>query len=276
MAKKNLHTKRGLSVDYSSNNTYSYQTHFQHYNRRFTSGAGSAGSMSEVRSERLSGSDLSSIGSLGRSHSVTLYDVYPTNAAVPPDLPLHGQSHNYMADAALRSVERSPYLLEKDLPGGMGMTRSGSRPDSVDDLRDDVHADLLMSGAKSASDRLYADRFSYSIVPASLPPHHHHQHTISHGQHHHQQHQQHTPPSGLLVNSLSSQSLVTNDDYGLLPRLTSSQSFGPGLTSPPASTIPSGVSSPYMRTALNSYTSEEDLKTLFGPSTPGLSLHPQR
>jgi hypothetical protein len=35
MAKKNLHTKRGLSIDYASTNSYSYTTHVSHYQRRY-------------------------------------------------------------------------------------------------------------------------------------------------------------------------------------------------------------------------------------------------
>jgi len=35
MAKKNLHTKRGLSIDYASTNNYSYTTHVSHYQRRY-------------------------------------------------------------------------------------------------------------------------------------------------------------------------------------------------------------------------------------------------
>lgn len=247
MAKKNLHTKRGLSVDYSSNNVYSYQTHVQHYNRRFGNPAAVASSaLQDPRGDRIQGPDFAALSmpAHGRVHAA-IFDYYPT--ATPPDLPLHGHA---------QGMDRSPYLLDKEVPGTMGLSRSTSRLETtLEDLRENPHIDLLI-GSK---DRAYSDRFSYNIVPG----HHHHHHNSS--------------PS-LMISSHSTQSLGSADDYALLPRLPSSQTLGggPHITSPPSSSLPSGVSSPYMRTALNSYTSEEDLKALFGTTQAALNLTTQR
>jgi hypothetical protein len=134
--------------------------------------------------------------------------------------------------------------------------RSLSRLDSIEDFRDDLQMDALVGAEKMAQDRLYPDRFSYNIVPAASSHHHQHQHS--------------SPASFMLSKSHSNQSL-TSEDYGLLQRLSSTT-----LTSPPSSQLPSGISSPYLRTALNSYTSEEDLKALFGGQSANLPLNQQR
>ncbi|KAI9024094.1 hypothetical protein DFJ74DRAFT_667269 [Hyaloraphidium curvatum] len=254
IAKKNLHTKRGLSVDYSSNSSsYSYQTHVQHYNRRFA--APSPGPQPDARSDRMHSPDAyaSNAVPLPRQHPAS-FELYG-----PAELGFLGQPQGY-TDGTLRSMERSPYLMEKDSQATIGMSRSGSRLDAatLDELREDSQLDLLLGGPpRHPPERTRS--FSYNILPAGLAPHH-----------------QHSSSGSYMISSHSAQSFGSSEELNMMHLHPAVQGLQTPSLAAPASTMQSGVSSPYLRTALNSSRpSEEDLKALFGGGGPGLAGNPR-
>ncbi|KXS13953.1 hypothetical protein M427DRAFT_136057 [Gonapodya prolifera JEL478] len=169
LARKNLHTRRGLTIDYAPSSNYSYATHVQHYAKRYNSPlhvnpaqmrfqypaghvpfqphadrSGAAprqyalqnqpGSMSPLSQQSyLSEQDLSYPGAfIGKPPSRPPFSPQLPVAAEPPDMHRRGRSFPDLSPILTRSASSGP-APNRD-PGGLAALAASHLPSPSSDM----------------------------------------------------------------------------------------------------------------------------------------------